>query len=297
MQALVATPTLPLLFGAAGVGLGSYKAHRLTEGIGEFCFVPIPAQKCDEEGFNLTEDEKDVSEPWTIDWKTQSVSCDKPLEENPEKLMEFASISEIPPNSSTQQPLGAPPPVNRSTKGAAPPSERVLNASEPLELPSVPQIPPRLPPRGRESPKESPPVLRSGASASSPMLKRAGGALIALRNSGESLRKGVNSFEIRDYKPKVDHSHSGMRVCICVNGWVWNKQEFTSNWVALREIDPSMDCFGLRWESEELQSLGRCLVTLVTQTVALQIAKLWIISASAVAAGLVSALAWPFAGL
>ena len=67
-------------------------------------------------------------------------------------------------------------------------------------------------------------------------------------------------------------------------------------WVKIRELDPSMETYGLRWESEELQNLGRSLVKVMTKTLALQMAKLWIISASAVAAGVVSAFAWPAAG-
>jgi len=78
---------------------------------------------------------------------------------------------------------------------------------------------------------------------------------------------------------------------------VWNKQEFTSNWVKIRELDSSMETYGLRWESDELQNLGRSLVKVMTKTLAMQMAKLWIISASAVAAGFLSAFAWPAAAV
>ena len=88
-----------------------------------------------------------------------------------------------------------------------------------------------------------------------------------------------------------------MRVCVCINGYVWKKREITTNWVALRKLDPTMECFGLRWESEYQQEVGTCLVKILTQSVAVQILKFWIISLSAVAAGLLSALTIPAASM
>ena len=197
-------------------------------------------------------------------------------------------------SSNTQMepsPYGAPPPINRSTK---PPINR--DTKPPLSTSSSKTD---ITKRGRRRTSNTN-VQQQEDGDQSPLTKRASLMLkktqSTLKSSSGTIKSSISNFELLDYKPKEDHSHIGMRVCICVNGWVWNKQEFTTNWVHVREMDPSMECYGLRWESDKLQDLGRGLVKVLTKSLALQILKLWIISASAVAAGLLAAFAWPAAG-
>ena len=88
-------------------------------------------------------------------------------------------------------------------------------------------------------------------------------------------------------------ANNGLRVVICVQGWLWRRSEVVTMWVPVREVDPSAEVYSLRWETEALQELGFCLVKTIATTLACQIAKYVLIALSALAASLLAALAIP----
>lgn len=96
-------------------------------------------------------------------------------------------------------------------------------------------------------------------------------------------------------KETDDVDNTGIRVCICIQGWLWKESELTSMWMPMREADPSSEIYSLQWETTELKQLGRCLVKTVTSVAAVQAAKFWIVAMSALAAALFASLALPLA--
>lgn len=72
--------------------------------------------------------------------------------------------------------------------------------------------------------------------------------------------------------------NAGLRVCICIQGWLWKKSELTTMWAPMREFDPSAEVYSLVWETDALKNLGHCLVKTVSKVVAVQAAKFWLVA-------------------
>ena len=204
----MAAPTLPLLFGAAGAGLGSYKANRLTEGISEYCFVHIPAIKCDENGQPLTEEEPDYSEPWV-----------KVDEAEIKASLETPQVNAQGPSSSSQgSSLGAvPPPVNRSTKfidPAAPPpipsrdSKPCLSRETGMEIvlksPNDSQVALTRSPSG-----EIPPAAKFSPASINQLTRKASQTLITKAQSTLKSSSSMLQNILDDPSAAVDNSHIG----------------------------------------------------------------------------------------
>lgn len=68
-------------------------------------------------------------------------------------------------------------------------------------------------------------------------------------------------------------------------------------WFPVREADPSLELYSLKWETDELCQLGGCLVKTATTVLAAQAAKFWLAAMSTLAAALFAALALPMAVL
>lgn len=89
--------------------------------------------------------------------------------------------------------------------------------------------------------------------------------------------------------------NTGMRVCICIQGWLWRKSELTTMWTPIRDADPSSEIYSLKWETKELLNLGNALVKTVTTLLASKAAKIWLVSMSTLAAAFFAAMAIPLA--
>ena len=92
---------------------------------------------------------------------------------------------------------------------------------------------------------------------------------------------GGVSVGLREAKPPPDGGLSvpgaqqgpepvlpGLRVTICVNGWLWEEDEYQTLWQSVREHDPTAECYTIRWQTQDLTRLGRALVGMLTNVVA-----------------------------
>lgn len=86
-----------------------------------------------------------------------------------------------------------------------------------------------------------------------------------------------------------------MQVCIGVCGWIWSPQDFESTWKELYKLLPSTEIYSLQWESTELQSLGRHLVSSAAASIAMQVAQKF--AMRTMFAATLSALALPASAL
>eukprot|EP00339_Tiarina_fusa_P004887 CAMPEP_0117062324 /NCGR_PEP_ID=MMETSP0472-20121206/43412_1 /TAXON_ID=693140 ORGANISM="Tiarina fusus, Strain LIS" /NCGR_SAMPLE_ID=MMETSP0472 /ASSEMBLY_ACC=CAM_ASM_000603 /LENGTH=484 /DNA_ID=CAMNT_0004781395 /DNA_START=777 /DNA_END=2228 /DNA_ORIENTATION=+ len=86
-----------------------------------------------------------------------------------------------------------------------------------------------------------------------------------------------------------------MSVCICVCGWIWSPQDFESTWRGVYDLLPSSEIYSLRWESAELQGLGRHLVAGAAASIAMQVAQKY--AMRTIFAATLSALALPASAL
>lgn len=86
-----------------------------------------------------------------------------------------------------------------------------------------------------------------------------------------------------------------MQVCIGVCGWIWSPQDFESTWKGLYDLLPCTEIYSLQWESSELQSLGRHLVSSAAASIAMQVAQKY--AMRTVFAATLSALALPASAL
>ena len=98
--------------------------------------------------------------------------------------------------------------------------------------------------------------------------------------------------ELEDKETECEEN-TGLRVCICIQGWLWDTSELKTMWVPVRDADPSAEIYSLRWETKELTALGKCLVKTVTSMVAASAAKFWLVAVSTMAAAFFVAMALP----
>ena len=47
-------------------------------------------------------------------------------------------------------------------------------------------------------------------------------------------------------------NNTGMRVCICIPGYLWKESELETTWIPVRKADPSAEVYSLKWETKEL---------------------------------------------
>ena len=204
-----------LVFGAAGAGLGSLKAHTLTKGISEFGFMDIPKTLTKEEKSDVEESDKVMEIPFEVDWKSKEVKVDPNIPHNEE--LEKEMMEELKKENDELQ----------------------MEPTEEVEFED-------------KSPEEN-------------------------------------------EEEEISTRNTGLRVCICVQGWLWKETELRTMWQPIRDFDPSAEVYSLRWETKELLHLGKCIVKTCTTFLAAQAAKFWIAAMSAFAAAILAALALPAA--
>lgn len=303
-MAVVATPTLPVVFGMAGGGLGAHKASRITKGLTEFQFVSLPMASLHADPSKKKKRHRMMTtttvvvegtsictpEPMTKDHLNAAASgchADDSGAQQPGKTEEVDEFEEEDDDEDDMMAYEI-----DWVKGEVKEKDRHSETEvveEDIEVEPFPQdVVDRY--LATQQPEQT------GHSLALP--KPTFAQLAALKRLESDLAKWDMEKTVqkvaRQEEEAVDaSSNHGIRVGICAQGWLWKKTEVTTLWKSVRDLDPSLEAYSLKWETDALHDLGVCLVKALSSKAATFAAKFWLASMSVLIAGLFSALMLP----
>ena len=276
-------PLVAGLFGAAGASLFSYKVHVLTKDISEFLFVQIP--------HHLPEDA--IEEQNLLNLIDQHVET---------ALMQLTKVVSHPQVLFELYQEQAPSEALRHLSPKLTPEASVDELITDFELMEDTEEHITVPLPAFDSELD----LEQEREAAQEIVAHLEDKISTLRERLERHTVVLSRGENSSGKPTSEHTQfisvlrspeepSRMQVCVCASGWIWSENDFTSAWAPVRALAPLQEMYSLRWESMELQSLGRHLVTTAATGVATKVAQSYVMQTFL--ATTLSALALPMTAL
>ena len=274
-------PLVASVFGAAGASLFSYKVHLLTKGVGEFAFLQVPFEEAvptSEEQNILERIDYQVdaaverlasvlSHPQVVfDIYRESQEPEDPKQPSPRKLNEEVIIEMITDFELIQDSLGG--------------------SLTPIPMPAADSIPSSEIEEDKKKAQEIVDQLEASLVDLRRELERT--TVVIPQVISEETDRCVSILRNPDYPPRV-------QVCVCVSGWIWSEADFSSTWAPLYGQHSSTELFSLRWESSELQELGRHFLSAAAAGVVTKVAQNY--AMRTVFASTLSALALPMTAL
>jgi len=242
----MAAPMLPILFGTGGAALCGWKVHHITGGVKEFKFVQVRR--------------KDISEG--THKYTNAVTYDSDDEDLPSEKYEV----DLETNSVTVAPGAEGVTFETYAHAIAGEGERTAAEQSASESESESESPATTP---RESPVTTPRGMATTVGGTTPKYSK---EAKRKRKEKKKLQKKRDKGEYTDEETAAVEG-AGMQVFICVNGWLWNEKEITSNWNTVKHLNESAEVYSLQYETDDLLTLGRFITEQALSEVAGQVAE------------------------